>query len=344
MGKNYDQFTLSERVELYRLHAGGIAQAEIARRLGRHRSSISRELARNSKPTKAWKKGYEPVRAHGLALRRRRWDCRFKLVRQPDLRDQVVTRLAMGWSPEQIAGRLARENGHRIISHESIYRFIYHRSAQKDYLHRHLAQGKYRRGRLGKRGGSPAKLILHRRPLGERPAEAADRATLGHWETDFMLFAKYGDNALVLHERMSRCTFVTTPRDRKAARTAAGISRLLRPLPKAARKTLAMDNGGEFALHHRLNRPAVGIETFFCDTHSPWQKGGVENAIGRLRRYLPRKTNLKDLTAEQLESVVSAYNNTPRKCLAFRTPREAFLEALQLLHFKRESTSQLSLG
>jgi len=342
MGEHYEQITLAERVEIYRLHAGGRSKAEIGRQLGRHPSSIGRELARNARPTKAWKGGYEPVRAHALALRRRRWDCRFKLVRQPDLRSHVRDRLAMGWSPEQIAGRLTHKHGHSVISHESIYRYAYHRSAQKDYWHRLLPRRKHRRGWPGRRGGSSVTLIPHRRSIDERPENAADRATPGHWEADFMLFAEYGDNLLVLHERHSRCTFLTRPRNRKAARTAAGIARLLRPLPRQARKTLTMDNGTEFALHYKLNRPGLGIDTFFCDAHSPWQKGGVENAIGRLRRYLPRKTRLKELSSDQLQAVVHTYNNTPRKCLDFKTPAEAFLQALQLLHFKRESTFPLS--
>src|SRR6478609_11572867 len=133
MGQCYGQLSLEERVEIYRLHAGGRSQNEIASALDRAPSTISRELRRNSRPTKVWTKGYEPVRAQKLADRRRRWDGRFKLARQPDLQYLVKDRLAMGHSPEQIAGRLALEQGHTVISHESIYRFIYHRSAQKDY-------------------------------------------------------------------------------------------------------------------------------------------------------------------------------------------------------------------
>src|SRR5471032_1220789 len=124
MGKCYGQLSLEERVEVYRLHAGGTPQNQIASALGRSPSTISRELERNSKPTKVWKGGYEPVRAQQLAERRRRQDGRFKLARQPDLRDCVRKSLAMGHSPEQIAGRLAQEHGRVIISHESIYRYI----------------------------------------------------------------------------------------------------------------------------------------------------------------------------------------------------------------------------
>src|SRR5882724_2294267 len=138
MGKHYDQLSLEERIEIYRLHAGGISRAKIAVAVHRHPATIGRELTRNGRRTKAWSRGYEPGRAQKLADRRRRWDGRFKLARQPDLLTIVESRLAMGCSPEQIAGRLALEHGHTRISHESIYRYIYHRSAQKDDLHRLL--------------------------------------------------------------------------------------------------------------------------------------------------------------------------------------------------------------
>jgi IS30 family transposase len=329
MGKHYEQLDLSERIEIYRLHADGKSLRAIAGAIGRSASTISRELRRNSKQTKAWSGGYEPARADGLAQRRRRWDGRFKLVRQPDLQDLVRDRLAMGWSPEQIVGRLTLERGRTVISHESIYRFVYHRSAQKDYWHRLLPRRKSRRGRLGRRGGSPASLIQHRRSIAERPAEAVDRATPGHWEGDFMLFARYGQNVMALHERLSRSIKLAKPKDRKAQRTVAGIKKQLKPLPAEARKTLTFDNGTEFALHYKLNNSNLGIQTFFCDPHSPWQKGGIENAIGRLRRWLPRSTDLSQLSHRRLHAIANAYNNTPRKCLDFKTPDEALLASLK---------------
>src|SRR5271163_2274360 len=288
MGQCYGQLSLEERVEIYRLHAGGKSQNKIASALERAPSTISRELRRNSRPSKVWRGGYEPVRAQRLAERRRRWDGRFKLARQPDLRNRVGKGLAMGHSPEQIAGRLALEHGRVVISHESIYRFIYHRTAQKDYWHRLLPRHKLRRGRRKRPGGSPASFIKQRRPIEERPVEVESREAPGHWEADFMLFARYGQGLLVLHERQT-----------------------------------SFNNGTEFAEHHRLHE-TLGVETFFCDPHSPWQKGGVENSIGRLRRWLPRKTDLNLLTANDLRRYVQRLNNTPRKCLDFKTPAEAF--------------------
>jgi IS30 family transposase len=325
MGQCYGQLSLDERIEIYRLRVAGESMQAIACTLERHVSTISRELRRNSQPSRAWAGGYEPVRAHQLAERRRRWDGRFKLARQTDLRNCVGKGLAMGHSPEQIAGRLALEHGRVIISHESIYRFIYHRTAQKDYWHRLLPRHKLRRGRRRRPGGSPASFIKQRRSITERPAEVEGRGAPGHWEADFMLFARYGQGLLVLHERQTRFSIVQQPVDRKAVLTARSIARQLGKLPQAMRKTISFDNGTEFAEHHRLHR-ILGVQTFFCDPHSPWQKGGVENSIGRLRRSLPRKTDLKLLTPAALERHVQRLNDTPRNCLDFATPAEAFFK------------------
>ena len=138
MGQSYEHLRLRERVEIELWRRAGCSLRWIGRRLGRSASTISRELRRNARPTKQWRATYAGERAHALAKRRRRWDARFKLARQPDLCALVRQSLAMGHSPEQIAGRLTREQGRRIISHASIDRFIYHRSAQKDHWHRLL--------------------------------------------------------------------------------------------------------------------------------------------------------------------------------------------------------------
>jgi IS30 family transposase len=323
MGTKYEQLSLEERVEIYRLHAGGKSLGSIGRTLGRSKGTISRELKRNARPTSGWRGGYDPVRADRVAKVRRKRDKRFKLARQPDLRDRVRDSLAMGMSPEQIAGRLTLEHGRTVISHESIYRYIYHRTANKDHWHRLLPRRKSRRGKLGVRGGSPASFIRHRRSIAERPEEAANRQTPGHWEADYMLFSRSGQSLLVLHERQSRFTLIAAPPDRTAASTKQHLAKLLEPIPKNLRKSLTFDNGTEFALHYQL-----GIKTFFCDTHSPWQKGGIENAIGRLRRAFPRKTDLDLVSQDRIRQATMAFNHTPRKCLDFKTPAEAF-SALQ---------------
>jgi len=326
MGKRYGQLTMEERVEIYRLHADGKSRRVIGACLGRSAATISRELRRNSLATKAWEGGYTPLRAQALTDRRRQRGRPHKLTASPELRATVREGLLKGWSPEQIAGRLRRTRGQPVISHESIYRFIYHRSAQKDYWHRLLPHRKSRRGRLGQHGGSSVHFLQHRVPIHLPPPQAHDRSQPGHWEADLMLFRKYGQAVLVAHERSSRHLRLTRQPNKAAQPVLDSLLHWLEPLPPALRQSITFDNGTEFAQHYQLTR-RLGLPTFFCDPHKPWQKGGIENAIGRMRRHLPRKTDLASLPHDQLQACVQRYNDTPRKCLRFLTPNEALAYA-----------------
>jgi IS30 family transposase len=254
------------------------------------------------------------------------------------LRGRVLGLLAQGWSPEQVVGRLKLEEGRTVIGCETIYRFIYAQLKRTNdgAWRRYLPRAKAKRGRRRKKGGSPALLIKNRVSVHQRPSEALDRHQVGHWEADFMLFARYGQSVLVLHERTSRLIALVRTDSRKAEPTASLLAQIIEPLPKRLRRSLTFDNGTEFAEHHRLR-----IKTFFCDPHAPWQKGGVENAVGRIRRWLPRQTNLEDLDPNDVLNAAVAYNHTPRRCLDFQTPAEVFSK---VLHFKWESTSRLSPG
>ena len=248
--------------------------------------------------------------------------------------------LKWGWSPEQVANELRREEGRTVTSDESIYRFVYAQAARhKDHdWRRYLPRAKWKRGRRGRRGGSSVSFIPLRRPVAERPAAAADRRTFGHWEADTMQFGRPGEVVLALHERSSRLLLLARAPSKEAGPVAESIARILGPLLLEFRQTVTLDNGTEFTRHHELHR--LGIETFFCDTYSPWQKGGVENAIGRLRRFLPRGTKLAEVSDERFAAVGLAYNNTPRKCLGYQTSAQVFEE--QVLHFKCGFTFPLS--
>ncbi|MCY4625497.1 MAG: IS30 family transposase [Chloroflexi bacterium] len=329
MGKEYRHVTIEERCEMARLRAEGQSVRQISASVDRSPSTVARELKRNGSRTQ----GYQPVYADQQA-HARRWRGS-KLERDSALRDQVLTRLQQGWSPEQVSGRLAVESGRQVISHETIDRFIYGQLARKkDYSWRnYLPRGKSKRGWRGRRGGNPASFIHLRRPVAERPQGADDRRTPGHWEADLMLFRTYGQAVLTLHERHSRLLIALRPEGKASAPIAAAMARVLAPLPPEWRQTITFDNGTEFARHHHLHDQ--GIQTFFCDTHSPWQKGGVENAIRRMRRTLLRKTDLAGLAEDRFTQLVQAYNNTPRKCLGYRTPAEIFSD--QVLHLKCES-------
>ena len=338
MGSSYDQLTLEERCSIAELHRAGRSNGQIAAALDRSTSTIGRELKRNGAGPST---GYRPAVAQNKAAARR-WSGS-RLERNEALREQVLDHLAAGSSPAQVAGRLKREAGGRtVISGETIYRFIYAQQKRTNdgTWRRFLPQAKFRRGRRGQKGGSPKSFIKHRLPVHQRPEAAQDRTQPGHWEADFMLFSRYGQNVLVLHERTSRLTLLIKTDNRKAEPTADTLAKLLQRLPKRLRRTLTFDNGTEFAEHHRLNAKP-GLKTYFCDPHSPWQKGGVENAIGRIRRFLPRKTDLDTLDPDSVLRAAQTYNHTPRKCLDFQTPAEVFSS---LLHFKRDSTSPPSRG
>jgi IS30 family transposase len=336
MGKKYNQLSLDERCTIAILQKEGKSIQEIAAALARSTSTISREIKRNTTKTK----GYQPAYAHEQTAGRR-WRGS-KLERQPILRSAVLDLLAMGWSPQQVANRLAREQGCNLISHESIYRFIYAQIKRtQDYTwRRYLPRSKSYRGWRGRKGGSPALFIKNRISIANRPNYILKRASPGHWEADLMLFSEYGQAILVAHERYSRLLMLFKLTNKESKPVISQLLNLFGCLPKELTKTVTFDNGTEFAEHYRLNE--FGVKTYFCDVRSPWQKGGIENAIGRMRRPLPRKTNLSSLKVKDIERLVALYNHTPRKCLDYKTPAEVFTK--QLLHFKCELTCQLSLA
>jgi IS30 family transposase len=333
MGQNYSQLSLEDRCEIARLQASGASLRAIAEALGCSASTISRELKRNTDRDV----GYSPAKAQSKADQRCWKGAR--LDRDEPLRSQVLALLSRGWSPEQVAGWLERKSGRRMISHESIYRFIYAqmRRSNDGAWRNYLPRAKARRGRRRKKGGSTVKTFKHRVSIEERPASAASRIRPGHWEADLMAFSKTGQNLLLAHERKTRLILLARQPEKRSGSVIARLTRWLAPLPSALRKSMTFDNGTEFALHHRL-ASSLGMKTFFCDPHSPWQKGGIENAIGRLRRFLPRKTDLETLGPADLRAAMHRYNTTPRKALGWRTPAEAFSQHLKPLHFKCEST------
>ena len=229
------------------------------------------------------------------------------------------------------------------ISHESIYRFIYDQVRRtNDGAWRHyLPKARYKRRRRRRSGRSVDDLIKGRVPIALRPAEVERRHTFGHWEADLMLFRLPGQAILVSQERKSRALLLARQPGKAAVPTVQRLLAWFQAIHPRLRRTITFDNGTEFAEHLVLTEQ-LRMRTFFCDPYSPWQKGAVENAIGRLRRFLPRKTNLNTLDDEALHACIAAYNHTPRKCLGFKTPAEVFIA--QLLHFKLESTPSLRSG
>lgn len=320
MGRDYDQLDIDERYELYRLHEAGKGVREIGRLMGRSGSTISRELRRNSLP----RGDYRPGSADRIALSRCRR--RSRIERLSPLRTYVDDRLAMGWSPEQIAGRLKLERSEHVISVETIYRYIYRPAVRHAKLYRYLPRAKASRGRrYFKRRRDP---IAGRRSIHDRPQSVAARAEFGHWEGDLMQFRTQRGNLLTLCERKTRFVLTAPLKTKTAGETGTAMIATLQRLPLAARKTITYDNGGEFQDFSHLEE-AIKVETYFCDPHSPWQRGTIENTNGLIRRDMPRKTDITAYTAQDIDDITWAVNSTPRKCLGYKTPAEAFIENLR---------------
>src|SRR5829696_8763198 len=297
MARSYRQLDLDQRRTLFRLVEARTPVGEIAARLGRHPSTVYRELGRNRfRDGDRRFCGYFPLTPQDLARRRRQR--RRKLIADEGLRAHVVERLEAGWSPQQIAGRLKQQqqqqqqqqaDGGAAVCHETIYRHVYGPEGREDGLHRHLPKARRRRGsRYGRRPRSAP--IPRERWIENRPAEVGTRETFGHWEADLLIFRKEAgkSNVTSLVERKSRFTFLLANEDKRSTAVIAGIGEALRPLPEDARRTITFDRGTEFAAYPQLDRE-LAVASYFCDPHSPWQKGGVENANGRVRRFLPRE-------------------------------------------------------
>jgi transposase, IS30 family len=322
----YRHFTLEERRTLFRLLGAKLPIKEIAGQLGRHRSTIYREIARNEFREVRQYRGYYPVTAEDNARRRRRRQR--KLVRDAHLRGHVVEKLELCWSPEQIAGRskIAGEDGR--LCHETIYQFVYSPEGRALELHRHLLRARrLRRRRFGRKARSLK--IPPERTIAQRPAEIGERQAIGHWEADLLIFQRvHGQaNLTSLVERKCRLVRLIPNHDRRSAHVIGAIGEMLAELPAMVRQTITFDRGSEFLGYQQLAK-GCGIDSYFCDPHSPWQKGSVENANGRLRRFLPGELDLATLTPARLQEIEHQMNDTPRKCLGFRTPQEAFAAAL----------------
>lgn len=319
MGKTYSQLDLDERIELGGWRDAGCSIREIGRIMGRSHTTISRELKRNSLP----KAGYKPARADIMAHVRCDRPC--KLERLSALRLHVRDRLAMGWSPEQISGRLRHEGSCHTISHETIYRYIYRKDVRKERLYRYLPHAKAKRGlRYFKRRREPLADCLS---IANRPQLIEDRKQFGHWEGDLLQFRSQRGALLNVTERTTRFSLLSSRPNKRAADTSQAIVEQMSSLPPQARRSMTFDRGGEFADHPTVSAQ-LGADIWYCDPHSPWQRGMIENTNGIIRRDLPRKTDITDYTQADIETIQTLINSTPRKCLGYKTPEEAFVQKL----------------
>ena len=316
----YCHLTREDREEIAALRSAGESMRSVAAAIGKAPSTISRELRRNALDSGR----YCAHVADGAYMARRQRSG--VLERDKRLAGFVRDRLTEAWSPQQISGwlRSGAESGLRAVAMETIYAFIYRAGQKAEQLWRFLARRHKRRKRPAARPSRDT--IKDRVSIHERPESVNNRSELGHWEGDLVICQRTRP-VLVLHERKTRVTLAARLTGKGAAETAAVIMAIFRRLDPALRRSITFDNDTAFA-RHTLLREALEMATWFCDAYASWQKGGVENANGRLRRWLPRQTNIDDLSDEDLQEIVMTYNLTPRKCLGYITPIQALFKDL----------------
>jgi IS30 family transposase len=310
--------------------AAGLPQAEIARRLGRPASTVSREVRRNS-PARGPRR-YRAVAAQVRAEERARRPKPAKLAVNGQLRCWVQGKLEKNWSPEEISARLVIDFPDRPemrVSHETIYQALYvqGRGALRRELTRHLRTGRaLRKPRRieGERRGRIQDMVN----ISERPAEAEDRAVPGHWEGD-LIAGRAGKSQIgTLVERSTRYTMLAPmPGGKGAEAFAAAVTPVIADLPASLRRSLTWDQGKEMALHRQI-AVAADVKIYFADPHSPWQRPTNENTNGLLRQYFPKGSDLSRVPPEQLREVADELNGRPRKVLGWKTPAEAMAEFL----------------
>jgi IS30 family transposase len=319
--------SLAEREEIAVGLAAGQSFRQVAARLGRPASTVSREVRRNG-----MRGVYRAVAAQAQAQFRAARPKTAKLAGSVVLREQVQAWLGERWSPEQISVMLKREfagQPEMQVSHETIYQAIYvqGRGALRRELAASLRTGRALRKprrREGQRRGRIPGMVM----ISERPAEAADRAVPGHWEGD-LIIGKNGKSAIgTLVERSTRFVLLLhLPDGHEAAQVAAAMTQAMGGLPGAIRRSLTWDQGKEMAGHAQISVDA-GLDIYFCDPHSPWQRGSNENTNGLLRQYFPKGTDLSVHSREHLAAVAAQLNARPRKTLGWRTPARALGEVL----------------
>jgi len=317
--------TLAEREEISRGMATTLSIRQIAAKLGRAPSTISREVHRHGGAHM-----YRAAEADAQAWKHTRRPKPCRLATSPTLQRIVASKLTLDWSPEQIAGWLKREfpdQGTMRVSHETIYRslFIQARGVLKKELIGHLrSRRRMRHAQSASTAGQPRGQIIDGVSIRDRPADVEDRAIPGHWEGD-LITGSQNTHMATLVERSSRFTMLVKVPGKDTASVVTALSTQVRQLPSALRRSLTWDRGMELAQHKRLTVDTK-VQVYFCDPQSPWQRGTNENTNRLLRQYFPKGTDLSRYSQADLDMIALRLNQRPRKTLGFQTPA-AILEA-----------------
>ncbi len=320
--KHYRQLTLEQRYQIATLFAMRKTTTEIANAVGTHRTTVYRELRRNGRDG-LHKRNYTALAAQQTAGKRRAQKAARSRKIRGDLQRLVELKLRLGWSPEQICGRLKLEHGVS-LSHETVYQHVLRDAlagGKLRYSLRHRGYG-YRRFRQTRYVRKPPAQV---RTIAERPAAANERLQIGHWERDLVVSAKNSSSLLTIVDRKSRLTLIRWVTRPTASIVNAQTLDALSPFT-SVNKTLTNDNGSEFKTAAALEA-SLGIPIYFTDPGAPWQRGTVENTNGLIRQYYPKRTGgIADEFSWCAEAIEQTLNTRPRKTLGYRTPHEAFFD------------------
>jgi len=337
--KKGKHLTLEERVEIYRMREMGMSGRKIACEIGRHHSVINRELRRNSKPYRF--DGYKPVEADNISQKRALQQRQKAPLKNPEIYLYVREKLRIKWTPEQIAGRLDIDIPGEKISYETIYQYIYGIGSH-DKLWTHLVRHhkKRKRKKPSPKDWKEKAKIKGKVPIEERHTKANNRSQAGHWETDLMESKRGIDtNVSAHHERKTRFTKLEKLTNKKSKTKHKKMQKTLKKLQSISKsrkpivRSVTYDNGSENALHQKLSEN-LKIKGYFCQPYHSWEKGSVENVIGRVRRFIPKGTDLNTISEEYLQQVENWINNAPLKCLNWKTPNEAMEQETNKYKFK----------
>jgi IS30 family transposase len=319
MKKEYVHLSLKERDIITTMLSEEKSLGDIAKVLGRSKSTISRELKRNRSPEY---KLYLSHRAHGRAELRRKEASKRQRLKSSRIVSYVKAKLKEGWSPELISGRIGIDHPGLSVSHEAIYQYIYHPETEgRQDLIWCLIRAHRKRKQKGIGRKERKTKIPNRVPIDLRPPSVENRLWFGHWEGDSLVSRKslVALNSLV--ERKSRFLMLTKLERKTAEATFKTVTGRLKGLPKKARRTLTLDNGSENAKHEAITS-AIGIKCFFAHPYASWERGTNENVNGLIRRYLPKGTDFRNISNDEIARIEYLINNRPRKCLGFKKPIE----------------------
>ena len=319
MKKRYRQLTIDERDLIAVHHANGFNISEIAKMINRNKSTISRELTRNSsKCTKI----YLPNKAHKRAQKRKKQAAMKEELKCHKIRNFVKNKLKIGWTPEYIAGDLALDPQNFQISHESIYLYIY---KKRPDLIQYLPRAHKKRYKRIPKSNKKSSRIPNRISIDQRPEEINNRTEFGHWESDAVVSKQSKVALCVSIERITKLVKIKKIKQNSANLFSKAIIRRMKNLPPHAMRSITYDNGLENTQHELINH-YLNTDSYFCNPYHSWEKGSVENINGLIRRFLPKKTDFAKITHKRIKEIEFLLNNRPRKCLNFKTPAQVFLE------------------